>query len=61
MKKKGEEAGGGGKRGGLTNVSCHLLIPRRYGTFPWASREERTGTWPYQKSELEFEFSAKRR
>ena len=22
-----------GKRGGLTDVSCHLQIPRRYGTF----------------------------
>ena len=51
----------GGKRGGLTDVSCHLQIPRHYGTFPWASREGRTGTLPYQKSEPEFEFSAKRR
>ena len=40
----------GCKRGGLTDVSCHLQIPRRYGTFPWASREGRTGTRPYQKS-----------
>ena len=51
-----EEGGGGGKwgggeRGGLTDVSCHLQIPRRYGTFPWASREGRTGTQPYQKSD----------
>ena len=49
-----EEGGGGGKvgeRGGLTDISCHLQIPRCYGTFPWASREGRTGTWPYQKSE----------
>ena len=61
LKKKGEEAGGRGKRGGLTDVSCHLQIPRRYGAFPWASREGRTGTRPYQKSEPEFEFSAKRR
>ena len=51
----------GGKRGGLTDVSCHLQIPRRYGTFPWAFREGRTGTRPYQKLEPEFEFSAKRR
>ena len=51
----------GGQRGGLTNVSCHLQIPRHYRTFPWASREGRTGTRPYQKSEPEFEFSAKRR
>ena len=50
-KKKGEEAGERGERGGLTDVSCHLQIPRRYGTFPWASREGRTGTQPYQKSD----------
>ena len=50
-RKKGEEAGKGGERGGLTDVSCHLQIPRHYGTFPWASREGRTGTWPYQKSD----------
>ena len=61
MKKKGEEAGEGGERGGLTDDPCHLQIPTRYGTFPWASREERTGTRPCQKSEPEFEFSAKRR
>ena len=41
----------GGKRGGLTDISCHLQIPRHYGTFPWASGEDRTGTWPYQKSD----------
>jgi len=50
-KKKGEEAGKGEERGGLTDVSCHLQIPRRHGTLPWASREGRTGTWPYQKSD----------
>ena len=61
MKKKEEAVEEGGKRGGLTNVSCHLQIPRRYGTFPWASRKGRTGTRPYEKSEPEFEFSAKRR
>ena len=61
MKKKEEAVEEGGKRGGLTDVSCHLQIPRHYGTFPWASREGRTGTQPYQKSEPEFEFSAKRR
>ena len=50
---KEEEGGGrrGSKRGGLTDVSCHLQIPRRYGTLPWASREGRTGTRPYQKSD----------
>ena len=41
----------GGERGGLTDVSCHLQIPRHYGTLPWASREGRTGAQPYQKSE----------
>ena len=40
-----------GKRGDLTDISCHLQIPRRYGTFPWASREGRAGTRPYQKSD----------
>ena len=24
----------GGKRGGLTDVSCHLQMPKHYGTFP---------------------------
>ena len=50
-----KEEGGGGRRGrergGLTDVSCHLQMPKRYGTFPWASREGRTGTQPYQKSD----------
>ena len=36
----------GGKRGGLTDVSCHLQIPRCYGTFPWASREGRLELGP---------------
>ena len=53
-----EEGGGGGRRGGerggLTDVSCHLQMPRCYETFRWASREGRTGTRPYQKSEPEF-------
>ena len=43
--------GGWCKRGGLIDVSCHLRMPRRYGTFPWASREGRTGTRPCQKSD----------
>ena len=50
-KKKGKEAGEGGKRGGLPDVSCHLQIPRCYGTFPWASKVGRTQTRPYQKSD----------
>ena len=41
----------GCKRGGLTDVSCHLQILRHYGTFPWASREGRTGTRSYKKSD----------
>ena len=45
-RKRGEV---GGKRGGLTDISCHLQIPRCYGTLHWASREGRTGTRPYQK------------
>ena len=50
-KKKGEEGEKGGERDGLTDVFCHLQIPRGYGTLPWASREGRTGTRPYQKSD----------
>ena len=50
-----KEGGGGGsgvdERGGLTDISCHLQIPRHYGTFSWASREGRTGTRPYQISD----------
>ena len=51
MKEEGGGGGRGGKRGGFTDISCHLQMPRRYGTFPWASREGRTGTRPYQKSD----------
>ena len=46
-----KEEGGRRERGGLTDVSCHLQTPRPYGTFTWASREGRTGTRPYQKSD----------
>ena len=49
MKEEGGGGGNGGKRGGLTDVSCHLQIPRHYGTLPWAYRDGRTGTRPYQK------------
>ena len=45
------ETGEGGKRGGLTDISCHLHIARHYRTLPWTSREGRTGTRPYQKSD----------
>ena len=41
----------GGKRGSLTDVSFYLQISRHYGTFHWASREGRTGTRPYKKSD----------
>ena len=56
----------GAKKDGLTDTSRHLQIPRHYGTLSWASREGRTGTWPYQKpdqtrTEPEFKFSAKQR
>ena len=43
--------GEGGERGGLTDVSCHLQIPRCYRILHWASREGRTGTQSYQKSD----------
>ena len=33
-KKKEEEAGKGGKRGGLTDISCHLQTPGVTGLFP---------------------------
>ena len=61
VKVGGEKEEKGKKKSGLTDISCHLQTPRPYGAFPWASREGRTGTRPYQKSEPEFEFSAKRR
>ena len=48
LKEDGGGGGKGGQKGWLTDVSCHLQIPRHYGTFPWASREGRTGTLPYQ-------------
>ena len=51
LKEEGGGGGRGGKRGGLTEVSCHLQIARCYGTLPWASRKGRTGTRPYQKSD----------
>ena len=53
--------GEGGERGGLTDVSCHLQIPRHYGTLPWASREERLERGPTRnqtRPEAELKFSA---
>ena len=41
----------GGQRGRLIDVSYHLQTSRSYRAFPWASREGRTGTQPYQKPE----------
>ena len=49
LKEEGRGCGRGGKMGGLTDMPCHLQIPRHYGTLPWASREGSTGTQPYQK------------
>ena len=47
--KEGGEGRRGGKKGSLTDISCYLHIPGCFGTLPWASREGRTGTRPYQK------------
>ena len=44
----------------LQTSSATYRYPGVNGTFPWVSREGRTGTRPYQKSEPEFKFSAKR-
>ena len=33
-KRGGEEVGKEGRKGGLTDVSCHLQIPRHYRTLP---------------------------
>ena len=62
-----EEGGGGGEgveRGGLTDVSCHLQIPRRMGLFPGPPEKEGLELGPTRnqtRPEPEFEFSAKRR
>ena len=50
-RRRGRRQEKGCERGSLTDVSYHLQIPRHYGTLPWASREGRTGTQPYQKSD----------
>ena len=60
-KKKGEEAGEGGKGGGLTDVSCHLQIPRHYGGPPEKGGLELSPTRNQTRPELGFKFSAKRR
>ena len=63
-KKKGEEVGEGGERGGLTDVSCHLQIPGVMGLFPGPPEKgglELGPTRNQTRPEPEFEFSAKRR
>ena len=62
MKEKewGEKRGlrvGGERKDGLTDASCHLQIPRHYGTFPWPPEED----WNLAQPEPKFKFSAKRR
>ena len=56
MKEEGGGGGRGGKRGGLTDVSCHLQIPRPYRTFPWASRGGRTGLGPTRNQNQNLSF-----
>ena len=51
LKEEGRRRERRSERGDLTDVFWHLQIPRCYGTFPWASREGRTGTRPCQKSD----------
>ena len=62
---RGEGGGGeGGKRGGLIDVFCHVQMPRRYGTFPWASRKEGLEFSPthiQNRPEPEFELSVNTR
>ena len=63
-KKKGEEAGEGGKRVGLTDVSCHLQIPSIMGLYPGPPEKGGLDLGPTRnqtRPEPEFEFSAKRR
>ena len=55
---------GGGERGGLTDVSCHLQIPSIMGLFPGPPEKgglELGPTRNQTRPEPEFEFSAKRR
>ena len=57
----GRERGKRKKKGvALQTSPATYRYPGVNGTFPWVSREGRAGTRPYQKSEPEFEFSAKR-
>ena len=63
--KEGGGGGGWGERDGLTDVSCHLQIARRYGTFfpgpPENGGLELGPTRNQTRPEPKFEFSAKRR
>ena len=59
-KEWGEKRGlrvGWERKGGHTDVSCHLQIPRRYETFPWPPEED----WNLAQPEPKFKFFAKRR
>ena len=64
LKEEKEGGGEGGKRGGLIDVFCHVQMPRRYGTFPWASRKEGLEFSPthiQNRPEPEFELSVNTR
>ena len=64
LKEEGGGGGRGGKRGGPTDISCHLQIPKHYGTFPGPPEKgglELGPTRNQTRPEPEFEFSAKRR
>ena len=64
LKEEEEEGGKGGIQGGLTDVSCHVQMPRCYGTFPWASRKEGLELSPtsiWNRPEPEFELSVNTR
>ena len=59
-----KEEGGhrkGGKRGGLTDVSCHLQIPSITGLYPGPPEKGGLDLGPTRNQTRKFEFSAKRR
>ena len=60
-----KEEGGGGGKGGQMGWPYRCLLPpadtQALWDFTLGLQSGRTGTWPYQKPEPEFEFSAKRR
>ena len=59
--KEGGGGGKGGKRGGLTDVSCHPQTPRRYGIFPGLPEKGGLKLGPTRNQTRKFEFSAKRK